>query len=92
VGDFGFGLLNFILTILALIVGLLLFKVDHALAIILVVWYVLILAAISTAVKGVFTVVLYRYAGTGDLPTGFNPRQIDSALGIERKPSWDAGL
>lgn len=92
VGDFGFGLLNFILTIPALMIGLLVFKFDRALAIIVVVWYVLILAAITTAVKGVFTVVLYRYASTGDLPTGFNPRQIDAALGVERKPSWDAGL
>jgi hypothetical protein len=80
VGDFGFGLLNFIQTIPALMVGLLIFKFDRALAIIVVVWYVLILAAITTAVKGVLTVVLYRYASTGDLPTSFNPRQIEDAL------------
>jgi hypothetical protein len=61
-------------------------------AIIVVVWYVLILAAITSAVKGVFTVVLYRYASTGELPSGFTNRAIDGALGVERQPSWDAGL
>jgi hypothetical protein len=91
-GSFGFSLLNFVLLLPALAIGMLLFRLDQALAIILVIWYVLILAAITSAVKGVFTVVLYRYASTGELPTGFSTRAIDAALGVQRKPSWDAGL
>jgi hypothetical protein len=62
--------------------GLLLYKLDPALAIITVVWYVLILAAISSAVKGVFTVVLYRYASSGELPGSFSSGQIDRILGV----------
>lgn len=91
-GSLGFGLINFLLLIPAFLVGLLLYKVDPALAVIIVVWYVLILAAITSAVKGVFTVVLYRYASTGELPSGFSPRQLDSALGVTRQPAWDPSL
>ena len=91
-GSFGFGVLNFLLLIPALLLGLLLYRLDPALAIILVIWYVLILAAISAAVKGVFTVVLYRYASTGELPYGFSDRTIDAALGVKRQIPWDASL
>jgi len=83
-GSFGFGLLNLLLLVPALFLGLFLFKLDQALAIITVVWYILILAAITSAVKGVFTVVLYRYASTGVLPDGFSGRAIDAALDAKR--------
>ncbi len=89
-GNFGFGLLNLLLLLPAAAVGLLLFKLDPALAAIMVIWYIIILAAISSAVKGVFTVVLYRFASTGELPKGFSGREIDGALGVQRQPSpWD---
>ncbi len=91
-GSLGFGLINFLLFVPGLLLGLLLFRIEPALAVIVVIWYVLILAAVTSAVKGVFTVVLYRYAATGDLPTGFSPRQIDAALGVKRQPDWDATL
>jgi hypothetical protein len=80
-GSFGFGLLNILFLLPGIALGLLLCKVDPALGIITVVWYVLILAAISSAVKGIFTVVLYRYASTGELPGNFSGRQIDRILG-----------
>jgi len=91
-GSFGFGALNLFLLIPALLLGLLLYRVDPALAIILVIWYVIILAAISAAVKGVFTVVLYRCASTGELPYGFSDRAIDTALGVKRQVPWDGSL
>ncbi len=58
-----------------------LFSLDRSLAIIMFVWYVIILAAIGSAVKGIFTVVLYRYASAGGLPNGFSGRLIDGAVG-----------
>lgn len=88
-GNIGFGLLNFLLLLPALAIGLLLYKIDPPLAVITVVCYIIILSAISSAVKGIFTVVLYRYASTGELPNGYSGRQIDDALGVERKPSWN---
>jgi hypothetical protein len=88
-GSFGFGVLNLLLLLPALLMGLLLFRIDPALAVIMALWYVLILAAISSAVKGVFTVVLYRYASTGILPDGFSARLIDTTLGTKKKDPWD---
>jgi hypothetical protein len=91
-GNFGFGLLNLLLLLPALAIGLLLFRLDPALSIITVVCYFIILSAISSAIKGIFTVVLYRYASTGELPNGFSGRQIEGALGIQKQPSWDIPL
>lgn len=92
-GNFGFGFLNLLLLVPGILLGLLLYRIDPALAIIMAVWYVLILSAITSAVRGVFTVVLYRYASTGDLPGGFKSRSIDSILGGEKRPiAWDADL
>jgi hypothetical protein len=88
-GSFGFGILNLLLFLPALVLGFLLFKLDPALAVIMVIWYIIILAAISSAVKGIFTVVLYRYASTGNLTNGFSGREIDGALGVRRQPTWE---
>jgi hypothetical protein len=79
-GSFGFGILNLLLLMPGLLMAWLLFHLDPALAIIMLIWYVVILAAIASATKGIFTVVLYRYASAGELPTGFSGRMIDSAL------------
>ena len=91
-GSFGFGLLNVLLLLPALLIGLLLFKVDPTLAIIFGIWYIIILTAITSAVKGVFTVVLYRYASTGVLPTGFSAREIDSTFGERKRDPWDINV
>jgi hypothetical protein len=88
-GSFGFGLLNFLLLIPALMIGLVLYKVDPALAVIFGIWYVIILAAITSAVRGVFTVVLYRYASAGVLPEGYSAREIDSTFGERKRDPWD---
>jgi hypothetical protein len=50
----------------------------------MLVWYLIILAVIGSSVKGIFTVVLYRYASTGELPDGFSGRLIDGAA--QNKP------
>jgi hypothetical protein len=87
-GSFGFGILNLLLLLPGLLLAWLLFYLDPALAVIMLVWYVVILAAIASAIKGIFTVVLYRYASVGELPTGFSGRLIDGAL-REWKPVTD---
>jgi len=92
VGSVGFGLLNFLLLLPALLIGLFLFKADPTLAIIFGIWYIIILTAITSAVKGVFTVVLYRYASTGVLPTGFSAREIDSTFGERKRDPWDINV
>ncbi len=84
-GSFGFALLGLLLFFPALLLGWLIFPLDHALAVILVIWYAVILAAITSAVKGIFTVALYRYAAGGEAPAGFSAALIDGALG-GRKP------
>lgn len=91
-GNMGFGLLNFLMLLPALFLGLFLFKIDPALAVIFGIWYVLILAAVTSAVKGVFTVVLFRYASTGELPSGFSARTIDAAFGERKRDPWDINV
>ena len=88
-GSFGFGILTFLLLIPGLAIAWLLFSIDQALAVIVLVWYVIILAAISSAVKGVFTVVLYRYASGMGLPGGFSGRMIDDAIGSKLRADAD---
>jgi hypothetical protein len=43
--------------------------------------YLLILSVVCSAVKGVFTVALYRYASQRQAPPGFSADLIDDALG-----------
>jgi uncharacterized protein DUF6159 len=79
-GSFGFGLLTLLLLLPGLLLAALIFRLDRALAIIIGVWYVAILAAITSAAKGIFTVALYRYAAVGDPPVGFSADLIDRTL------------
>jgi hypothetical protein len=85
-GSFGFGLLGFLMFLPSLALGALLWTWDRGAAVIAVVVYTLILAAVTSAVKGIFTVALYRYATQGDTPLGFSAELIDGALG-GRKPA-----
>jgi hypothetical protein len=87
-GSFGFGLLNFLLCLPAFALAAVLWKVDVALAVIMAVCYLLILAILASAVKGVFTVALYRYATLGEAPAGFSGDAIDEALGGRRNARW----
>jgi hypothetical protein len=51
-----------------------------------VIVYTLILAAVTSAVKGIFTVALYRYATQGEAPAGFSAELIDGA--VEHRRHW----
>jgi len=92
-GSFGFGLLSFLLSLPAFGLAAACWRWDPVAGIILAFVYVLILAAVTSAVKGIFTVALYRYATAGKAPGGFSAGTIDQALGgrprnLEQAP-WD---
>jgi cytochrome c biogenesis protein CcdA len=93
-GSFGFGLLSTVLSIPAIIVALACWRLDPVAGIILGAVYLLILATVTSAVRGVFTVALYRYATAGAPPAGFSADVIDGALGVRRRIAgqtpWDA--
>jgi hypothetical protein len=68
-------------------------RVDPIAGIILAAVYLLILATVTSAVRGVFTVALYRYATAGSAPPGFSAGVIDGALGSRRiaeRAPWDS--
>jgi Family of unknown function (DUF6159) len=93
-GGFGFGLMSFLLCLPTFVVVAFLWRSNFALAIILGFFYLLVVAVVCSAVKGVFTVALYRYATQGAPPPGFSSDAIDEALGGRRgvdgtgNPSW----
>ena len=90
-GSFGFGLLWLLMFIPGLGMGALCWSWDRGAAVVVVVVYALFLAVVSSAVKGVFTVALYRYAAHGDVPAGFSAGLIDSALGGPRRAGLGGG-
>ena len=81
VGSLGLGMLSFVLCIPAFLLAAFLWPYDRPLAIIMTVCYLLILSVVCSAVKGVFTVALYRYATQHEVPAGFSADLIDEALG-----------
>ena len=93
-GSFGFGLLSALLSIPAVVLAVLCWRIDPIAGIILAGVYLLILATVTSAVRGVFTVALYRYATAGSPPPGFSADVIDGALGgrrAVREPTrWEA--
>jgi hypothetical protein len=92
-GSFGFGLLSTLLSIPAVLLALACWRVDPIAGIILAAAYLLILATVTSAVRGVFTVALYRYATAGSPPPGFSAGVIDGALGSRRiaeRAPWDS--
>lgn len=92
-GNFGFGVLSTLLSIPAVILALACWRIDPIGGIILGAVYLLILATVTSAVRGVFTVALYRYATAGAAPPGFSAEVIDGALGGHRRLAeqapWD---
>ena len=64
---FGFGLPSLLLAIPGILLGLVGFKL-HPLGFLIAVPYFLLLSAVMSAVRGIFTVALYRYATGGEAP------------------------
>ena len=93
-GSFGFGVLTTLLSIPAVLMALACWRYDPVAGILLAGVYLLILATVTSAVKGIFTVALYRYAAGGTAPPGFSAEVIDGALGGRRRAKdsapWDA--
>jgi hypothetical protein len=87
-GSFGFGLLNLLLLLPGVALGALLWQVDHAAGVIVGMMYVLILAVVTSAVKGVFTAALYRYATSGQAPQGFSRDLIHGSLSSGSPRGW----
>ncbi len=84
-GSLGFGLLGFLWCLPALGLAALGWMYDPALGIIMGAVYVLIVSVVFSAVRGVFTVALYRYAVSGEAPSGFTASAIDEALGGQKR-------
>jgi hypothetical protein len=59
----------------------------HPLGLAAGVLYFLLLAAVMSAVKGIFAVALYRYATQGEAPAGFSPLILNGAFVDLSKPS-----
>jgi hypothetical protein len=79
-GGFSFGLIFFLLLIPGVIITAVLVAVIPLVGVLFAVVYFLGLAAISAAVKGIFTVALYRYATNGEVPAGFSPALVQGAF------------
>lgn len=91
-GNFGFGLLTFLLSMPAIFVALVCWQFDPVAGIILALVYILILTTVTSAARGIFTVALYRYATAGTAPAGFSSAVIDAALGGGKLAPWDRPL
>ncbi len=83
-GGFGFGLLSVLLMLPGFGMGVLAIPYDIGAGIILIVVYTLILATVMSAARGVFTVVLYRYATEGTAPAGFHAGLLAPSRGWDR--------
>lgn len=71
VSGFGFGLPSLLLAIPGILLGLAGYRL-HPLGFLIAVPYFLLLSAVMSAVRGIFTVALYRYATEGEAPAGFS--------------------
>jgi hypothetical protein len=79
-GGFSFGLLGFLLAIPAMVLTVALAVVHPLLGILFFLLSILTLAAVLSALRGIFTVALYRYATQGEVPAGFSPELIRGAF------------
>jgi hypothetical protein len=86
-GSFGFGMLTTLFEIPAVFLALFCWHFAPIAGIVLAAVYLIILATVTSAVRGVFTVALYRYATAGSAPGGFSVDAIDGALGSSGRPA-----
>jgi hypothetical protein len=92
-GSFGLGVVGFLLSLPAFGLVAACWRWDPIAGIIFAAVYLLIFAAVFAAIKGIFTVALYRYATAGSAPPGFSADVIDGMLGGRprgfQQSSWD---
>jgi hypothetical protein len=79
VSGFGFGLPSLLLAIPGVLLGLVGYRL-HPLGFLAAVPYFLVLSAVMSAVRGIFTVALYRYATEGETPSGFSRGNFKDAF------------
>jgi len=79
VSGFGFGLPSLLLAIPGVLLGLVGYRF-HPLGFLAAVPYFLVLSAVMSAVRGIFTVALYRYATEGETPSGFSRGNFKDAF------------
>jgi len=80
----GFGLPQFLLSIPGILLIVLGGRI-HPAAIAIGVLYMLLVTVLMSAVRGVFTVALYRFATQGEAPAGFSPVVLNGAFVNLRK-------
>jgi hypothetical protein len=80
VGGFSFGVLFFLMAIPGFLLAFVGFNIHPLAGVALGVIYFVVLAAVASAVKGIFVVALYRYATKGEVPAGFSPELVQSAF------------
>ena len=79
VSGFGFGLPSLLLALPGVLLGLVGYKL-HPLGFLVAIPYFLLLSAVMSAVRGIFTVALYRYATAGEAPAGFSRGNFKDAF------------
>ena len=79
VSGFSFALPSLLLAVPGILLGMVGFKL-HPLGFLIAVPYFLLLSAVMGAVRGIFTVALYRYATGGEAPAGFTSGSFKEAF------------
>jgi hypothetical protein len=77
---FSFGLIWLVALIPGAVLVYVCWMVKPLLAFAVAVFYIMLLAVVSAAVKSIFTVALYRYASQGQVPEGFSQDLVQGAF------------
>ncbi len=91
ISGFSFGLIWLGFIVVGVVAAFGLMMVHPLVGIAAGVLYFLALAVVSSAVKTVFTVALYRYASQRQVPAGFSPDLVQTAFGTKEGKALAAG-
>jgi hypothetical protein len=90
VSGVGYGLIGFLLTLPAIVIGVVLFIVlgasgahsfaPYALVVVACMAWIIAVAVVMSALKAIFGVVLYLFAKTGKVPAGFAEQDLRNAI------------
>lgn len=90
VSGVGYGLIGFLLTLPAIVIGILLLVLlgasgaqgfaPYALVVVACIVWIIAVAVVMSALKAIFGVVLYMYAKTGKVPPGFAEQDLRNAI------------